>query len=365
LILCEDFTVISLHEDPGSMNDASLSEAIRGNTLNVLSQLSLRVDSAKKADPTTLTSVRKALDWDLLQENASTEAASNLFYYLFDDWRTAYALINTYHTKLATLETAILGDVDKKVHKTPGLEIIPTLHVIGRQLRAMQHLYDGYQRLIERVLELDDRIIQKTSTVTGDNTSDMYPAKKHLDLVLEPNGTINGSFTADSSPDHRGVAISRSARKRFERLKDRIQLIVLSNIVEFNAEKDALVNTYFNINAQKDSEATAKLTSAGTLLAKLSVLFLPVSLMTSYFSIQIPEVQSYTATTYWATFAVIMSLSFVIVFFLGRWLIGATETLEKRVKHLFGGGIFVNRRKEQRRREKENRSGEEKDVDEE
>lgn len=204
-----------------------------------------------------------------------------------------------------------------------------------------------------------------------------------MDLVLEPNGTINGSFIADSIVPQRGVAISRSARKRFERLKDRIQLIVLSNIEEFNTEKDALVNTvsplfhvipvfletlakytqinktqlmsqtqYFNINAQKDSEATAKLTSAGTLLAKLSVLFLPVSLMTSYFSIQIPETKNYTATTYWSTFAVIMSLSFVVVFFLGRWLIGATETLERRVKFLFGQGPLAKRMREEKEAKK-------------
>lgn len=112
---------------------------------------------------------------------------------------------------------------------------------MGRQLRAMQHLYAGYKRIIERVLELDDRVIQKTSTLAGDG--DAFPAKKHLDLVLEANGTINGSFTADSIMDQRGVAISRSARKRFERLKDRIQLIVLSNVEEFQTEKDALVNT--------------------------------------------------------------------------------------------------------------------------
>lgn len=96
-------TVISFHEDPGPVDSTTHSKAIRSNTLNVLSQLSLRADLAKKADPITLTSVRKALDWDLAQENAGVEAASNLFYYLFDDWHTAYGLINTYHTKLVNL----------------------------------------------------------------------------------------------------------------------------------------------------------------------------------------------------------------------------------------------------------------------
>jgi hypothetical protein len=72
---------------------------------------------------------------------------------------------------------------------------------------------------------------------------------------------------------------------------------------------------YFNTLARRDSEATIRLTSAATLLAKLSVLFLPVSLMTSYFSIQISDLQGiYTSKEYWYAFAGVMGVSFLGVF---------------------------------------------------
>lgn len=133
--------------------------------------------------------------------------------------------------------------------------------------------------------------------------------------------------------DGKGVVLTRSARQRFQRLGDRIRLLVLSELNEYLAEKDALVSTYFNINAQKDSEATARLTRSATLLAKLSVLFLPVSLMTSYFSVQITDLQGiYTARTYWTAFGVIMSISFVGLFFFSRLLIFVSESIDSNVK---------------------------------
>ena len=81
--------------------------------------------------------------------------------------------------------------------------------------------------------------------------------------------------------------------------------------------------------------ATAKLTSNATLLSKLGVLFLPVSLMTSYFSVQIKELDGvYTVKTYWVTFAVVMVLSFVALFMFSRVLVGAGTEVAKRVNKL-------------------------------
>jgi hypothetical protein len=69
------------------------------------------------------------------------------------------------------------------------------------------------------------------------------------------------------------------------------------------------------------------------LLAKLSVLFLPVSLMTSYFSVQINDLAGvYTAKDYWYAFAVLMSISFLFLFFFSRLLMWVTETLDMKVK---------------------------------
>lgn len=44
-------------------------------------------------------------------------------------------------------------------------------------------------------------------------------------------------------PGSRGVSLALSAAQRFERLGDRLELLILSETKEFLAEKDALVST--------------------------------------------------------------------------------------------------------------------------
>lgn len=90
---------------------------------------------------------------------------------------------------------------------------------------------------------------------------------------------------------------------------------------------------YFNITAQKDSQATSKLSRNATLLSKLGILFLPVSLVTSYFSIQIQELQGvYTAKTYWVSFTVTLVLSFIVLFLFSRFLMHTMERIETQLK---------------------------------
>jgi hypothetical protein len=70
-------------------------------------------------------------------------------------------------------------------------------------------------------------------------------------------------------------------------------------------------------------------------LAKLSVLFLPISFLTSYFSTQINDLQdTFTAKNYWTAFAIIMSLSFLALFFFSRLLMYVTETLDAWTKQV-------------------------------
>lgn len=84
----------------------------------------------------------------------------------------------------------------------------------------------------------------------------------------------------------------------------------------------------FNLITLKESYAIEKLTRITIILAKATILFLPVSLMTAYFSTQIEDLQGvYTATTYWVCFAIIISISFVFLFGFG-WI---SETLEGKV----------------------------------
>lgn len=87
----------------------------------------------------------------------------------------------------------------------------------------------------------------------------------------------------------RGVRLSRKANDRFCRLNDRLQLLMLDTIDDHLAENSSLSDTYFNLLAQKSSQATSAVDRSTSLLAKLSVFFLPISFMTSYFSVQIPD----------------------------------------------------------------------------
>ncbi|PVH87189.1 hypothetical protein DL98DRAFT_510047 [Cadophora sp. DSE1049] len=325
LFICDDHTVISLHEHPGQVEDKEDLGAIRANTLSVLSQLS----KLGTADPISMQTVRQALKLDPAQAHPGLEGASLLFYYLFDDWRAVYSTVATYHKRLDELQDAILGEVNRKANSSPNLQIIPRLHLLGRQIRQNQHLYEGYKNLIKRILE------PKTTMAHG----------------TSPSRTPTGFSTA---PGSRGVSLALSATQRFERLSDRLELLILSETKEFLAEKDALVSTYFNINAQKDTEATARLTRSATLLAKLSVLFLPVSLMTSYFSVQIKDLEGvYTTQDYWYSFAVLMSISFLFLFFFSRLLMYVTETLDAWVKKVSHSGVkYMTKKFRQRDEEK-------------
>ena len=79
----------------------------------------------------------------------------------------------------------------------------------------MQGLYEGYKNLIQRIME------PKSTTIHGMTTP----------------RSMSGLGTGV-----RGVVLAQSASQRFERLGDRIQLLILSGTQEFLAEKDALIS---------------------------------------------------------------------------------------------------------------------------
>ena len=74
----------------------------------------------------------------------------------------------------------------------------------------------------------------------------------------------------------------------------------------------------FNLITLKESHAVERLTRITILLAKVTILFMPVSLMTNYFSTQIQGLQdTYTVRTYWICFGVIMTLSIIFLLIFG------------------------------------------------
>jgi hypothetical protein len=110
----------------------------------------------------------------------------------------------------------------------PNIEIIPRLHVLGSQIRSFHHIYEGYKNLIQRMLVPPD------SAVTNANGSETpYSMSRSMSIAAH-----HPSIEKEAH-----VVISRSARARFERLSDRLQLLILSQTEEFLTEKDALMNT--------------------------------------------------------------------------------------------------------------------------
>ncbi len=292
-VLCCDATVISVHECSSSRDDAH-TKAVRSHFLDVLKHLS--EVGRSKASGIDVMALRLPSESNTTISTSGQELASNLFYYLFDNWESTITTLNTLRAELEVLGSRIMTGLDPNVKEVPARDIIPHLNEIGKQLRLHQHLYKGYENLIARILE----------------------------------------FRAKSTSHHLGahhhIVISQSACYRFERLRDHIKFLVLNYLDEAIGEKDGLFTTYFNITTQKDSQATAKLSSSAATLGKLGVLFLPVSLMTAYFSVQIEELEGvYTAKTYWVSFAVVMVLSVMALFMfssvlntignrVGRWL---------------------------------------------
>lgn len=74
---------------------------MRDNTHSILSQLSRH--GHKAADPTSIQTIRQTLALDSADTDPGLEGASNLFYYLFDDWRAVYKTISRYRQRLNEL----------------------------------------------------------------------------------------------------------------------------------------------------------------------------------------------------------------------------------------------------------------------
>lgn len=95
--------------------------------------------------------------------------------------------------------------------------------------------------------------------------------------------------------------------------------------MRYISRADSTRRQNFNLIALKDSQAVEKLTRITILLAKATIMFLPVSLMTAYFSTQLEGVVGvYTKIDYWASFGVIMFVTLLLLVIFGY----ASDTVE-------------------------------------
>ncbi|KAF1814119.1 hypothetical protein P152DRAFT_412628 [Eremomyces bilateralis CBS 781.70] len=313
LIYCEEKTVIAVHEDPFPFRDAALDPhelhaltMVRRNLTNVFRQCSKAHDSSLDI-PLMQLPIRKRVG-DSMEEAAhsATDAPGLLFYSLFDDWLTSYGLIGRrqycYADELNRLREEMLTRA--------SLAHVSHLHALGRQLSALKRLYVSYESIVERILYKQEISLAslKNSNVLG---SGLDSPALQVSTAMVDSGNLMG------------VAMSSAARVRFERLKDMIRLYALREINENLELKEGLMVMNFNLIAIKESYSVEQLTRTTLFVAKLTMLFMPVSLMTAYFSCALEDV-TFSSRGYWTAFGVVLGLSFVVLF-LFSWISGTLD----------------------------------------
>jgi Mg2+ and Co2+ transporter CorA len=186
-----------------------------------------------------------------------------------------------------------------------NLTHVDQLHHIGCQLAVLKRVYQSYELIIERVLKK-----QEATLASLKNSRIMFGAESIASS--HPVNDMPGPLIPEAD-SLLGVSLSSAARVRFERLKDRILLYALSEIQECLDQKDSLVMMNFNLIAIKESFSVERLTWVTLLLAKITILFTPVTLMTGYFSIQFRNTE-FEIKSYWITFGIIFGVSLGLLF---------------------------------------------------
>lgn len=333
LIICEDNTIISIQEDPfpfANQLDPTqtriLSET-RRNIVSVFRSLcALEPNSPLGSSPMTQFPLRSRLG-TTPEETAHrlTDIPGLLFYYLFENWQNSYTLLtrreSRYGVELAALRSEMM--------QSPKLIHIDRLDSIGKELGVLKRHYASYTRIIDRLVENQDPTtasLQNSHVVSEASQTSLDTIRP---VVLERDSML-------------GVSLSSAARVRFKRLRDLINLYALSEVEEYIKQKDSLVTMNFNLIAIKESVDVERLTRLTLLLTKVTIIFLPVSLMTTYFSVPLNGV-NYGVKEFWVSFAVVFCLSSMALFSVGV-LSGTVQILTllrefwRKLKHI-GSGI--------------------------
>lgn len=211
----------------------------RRNLVNVFRSLSL-VDS----DPLEARNLMRLLP--IRARLGTTEAEtvhheSNapglLFYYLFENWQNSYTLI----TRKESRYGIELERLRKEMFIKPRLEHIDRLHTIGQELGILKRHYEGYDRIIDRLLE------PRPSTLASLQNSRLADDCSDTDSI----DTVRPVLMAKESS--LGVSISTATRMRFKRLKDLIDLYALSEVDEYLSQKESLVTLVCSTTASETS----------------------------------------------------------------------------------------------------------------
>jgi Mg2+ and Co2+ transporter CorA len=310
---------------------------VRRNLVNVFRQLTKAPTPLRDAALAQLPIRQRLGSSDEETAHRPTDAPGLLFYYLFEDWGATFDLISRREHGYA----AELDRLRQEMLQKANLTHVDQLHHIGCQLAVLKRVYQSYELIIERVLK------KQEATLASLKNSHILPGNASL---VSSHPMINDSPgpLVPEADSLLGVALSSAARVRFERLKDRILLYALSEIQECLDQKESLVMMNFNLIALKESFSVERLTWVTLLLAKITILFTPVTLMTGYFSIQFKEME-FEMRSYWQAFGIIFGISAALLV-LFSWVSGTFEgkiitRSWTRAVYDVGRRWFVHRRK--------------------
>ncbi|KAF2120550.1 hypothetical protein BDV96DRAFT_565077 [Lophiotrema nucula] len=305
LLLTEDKTVISISEDPYPFIDGPLAAdelktlyTIRRNLVSVFRQLTKAPTPFRESSMIMLPIRHRIGNSDEETAHRPTDAPGLLFYYLFEDWFTTYSLV----TRRERGYAAELDRLRREMLVKANLTHVDQLHHIGCQLSVLKRVYQSYELIIDRVLK------KQEATLASLKNSHIISGPDSLASSIPLSSPGPGGMQIPEADSLLGVSLSSAARVRFERLKDRIKLYALSEIQECIDQKESLVMMNFNLIAIKESFSVEQLTRVTLLLAKVTIVFMPVTLATGYFSIQFRGVE-FTTGNYWWVFGVILVVS--------------------------------------------------------
>ena len=121
-----------------------------------------------------------------------------------------------------------------RMFEMPQLSLIDQLDRLGGQLGVLKRHYQSYIRIIDRVIQ--------PAIPTIASLSNSRVASKASHESLYPSAPLTSGKPIITEEDSLlGVSLSSAARVRFERLKDIINLYALSEVKDYLAQKESLV----------------------------------------------------------------------------------------------------------------------------
>lgn len=332
-------TVISIQEPLGfglSRNDVLI---IRRNMLTVFRSLSLspaaKASSAKESDAAVGSGMD---DLPFRRHQAQKEIVhggpSLLFYYLFDDWISTYSFVLGRGAPYSTH----MRDLRNQMHKDPQLSHLSKLHRLSRQLATLKRMYETKKIIVDNILNRQENGHQKHGRI-----------QKWAD-ERDPNDPNVSYATTMGDSDVLGVPLGPLSVAKFERLRDRIKLYALGELEALLLEKTELETLTFNLISLKQSTTVELLTRVTIWFAGFTFVFLPLTLVTGYFSMQVQGISGkYNERTFWGAGGVAVTVTLLVLYTVGK----STGTMEfgtmwRSIKKVWFS--WLNKKRDRKRR---------------